>query len=98
MKTVKKIIRINTQYEADDAFIQKWLVDVLNTNNLNCTQLAKLLHVSKQTTCAWVQGQYEPSYTTIIAICYLLKLKDDPNEIFEKMKGEKEHECKRTRT
>lgn len=90
MKKIKKVIYY--QVEDTDRFIEKWLANILNEHGLNCMKLARLLHVSKQTPINWLTGKAKVPYTTIVAICYLLKIKDNPDEVYQKMVDEEKGE------
>lgn len=84
----KKMVSIKRFYKVDDdaSYQAKWMADVLNQCGLNYVGLAKLIHVTKQSVCNWLQDMNRISYQSIVTICYKLDLAEDPDEVFEYMK------------
>ena len=91
-KTYKnKVIRIYSA--SDDASIQqKWLISVINRTGLNCTTLAKKLHVSTQAVSLWITGQTPLSYITIVALCHLTDIPDNCEKVYQAIVSDKKGE------
>jgi len=86
---MRKII----QYEPDanTTRAQKWLCAVINANKVSQAELAGKLHVTRGTVFNLLSGHSPMAFPYVCAICYVLKLKDDPEEVWEFIKEEKEN-------
>ena len=60
-----------------------WLVDILNEHDMSFSDLSRLLHVSKQTITNWAASTHPMSFPCIAALIFLLKLDDDPEDVYK---------------
>lgn len=87
---MKKMVRV--QYEPDENTTrgQRWLCAVINANQVSQVELARKLHVVKATISNLLNGYSHLTFGNVCAICYVLKLKDDPEEVWEFIREEKD--------
>lgn len=87
---MRKVIR----YELDENTTrgQRWLCAVINASQVSQVELARKLHITKGTTFNLLSGHSPMTFPYVCAICYVLKLKDDPEEVWEFIQEEKEEE------
>ena len=89
MKKVKnQIIKAHYETDPDDSFQTRWFVYIMNLKNLNYIKLGDLLHLSKQTICNYMTDKIKVPFNVIAAICYVLNLPDDANEVYENIMKE----------
>jgi len=62
-----------------------WMVRLLNSRKLNCTTLANILHVTKQTISNYVNCAYEIPFIFIAAACKVFDLENDPEEVYREI-------------
>ncbi len=57
--------------------IKEILKDIMQENNLNQTQLAKLIGVKQSQVSEWLKGKSKPGYDSLKAICLALNVSGD---------------------
>ena len=73
MNTVRRMTATNE--------IGKWILDNMKRNNMTCTELAQVLHCTKQCVSNHIAGRVIPSYVWIVAYCSIFG--GDPDEIWQ---------------
>ena len=62
---------------------QRWLLNILNDYNLTMSQVAKKIHVSKQTVAFWINGTTKIAFGNICAICMFVDKYANPELIYK---------------
>ena len=75
----------NKYYVTDEraSFQTRWLFAVMNVCHINMSGLADKLRISRQAVSALVNGHSKLSFVMVVAICFLCKTNDDPEEIWK---------------
>ena len=84
---MRQKVTVIREYVADDyaTLAQKWFVSILNRSGLNIAQLAKKIHMSRQSVYFIADGHTKQiSFPVICAICYVTGL-DDPEEVWREI-------------
>lgn len=78
---VKRIVT----YEGERVKQSRWLTNALNERQITVSELARRMHVTRQMVYNLLHGHQRMTFLHVIAICYLLKLEDDPKEIYKQI-------------
>ena len=91
VKHNKRVITIPKFYEAEpgDSNQVIWLCNILNVYNLNCSKVANMLHVTKQTVNNWLHDKSRMSYANVCTLFKALEINGDPDEIYQSMREPK---------
>lgn len=73
MNTIRRMTATNE--------IGRWILDSMKRNNLNCVEVAQMLHCTKQCVRNHITGTVTPSYIWIVAYCRIFG--GDPEKIWE---------------
>lgn len=86
-----RVVRVVRYYDIteDMPFQEKWLLGVLNTCKMNLSDLASKIHVARQTVRLYANNTSALSFPVIVAICYVTGMKDDPEEVYERIRRER---------
>ena len=82
---MKRIKEIKKYYDIpNDVSPQaRWLMNVMNEHDLDCSKLANILHVKRQTIYNWIYDRYKITFGNICAIVLLLDKHADPEKIYQ---------------
>lgn len=82
---MKKIREIKKYYDIpNDVSPQaRWIMNVMNEHDLDCTKLAKILRVKRQTIYNWIYDRNKIPFTSICAIVLLLDKHADQEKIYQ---------------
>ena len=65
-----------------------WLLDNMDRRAWSCRDVAERLHTTRQNIRNHIISVTKPSYSQIIAYCWLFDFESDPNEIWSMIEGE----------
>lgn len=65
---------------------QKWLVSVMNRTGCNMCELAKKLHVSRQSVSCYMTMNARMSFPIIYTICCVTGIPDNAEKVYEAIK------------
>lgn len=60
-----------------------WMLNNMDERGWTCTDVAEKLHTTRQNVCNHTYGRVKPSYTMVVAYCWLFDMNNSPNEIWE---------------
>lgn len=75
-----KLIRGN--YESSDRRFDIWFTKRLNESYMTMNDIANQLGISRQSIYNYKYGKTKPSFVTVIALCWLFGMKDDPYVVY----------------
>lgn len=73
---------IRGHYESSERWFDVWFTKRLNESNMTMTEVANNLMISHQSIRTYKNGYQKPTFVTVVALCWLFGMKDDPYEVY----------------
>lgn len=73
---------IRGHYESSERWFDVWFTRKLNESNMTMNEVSEQLMISRQSIYNYKYGKQKPSFPTIVALCWLFGMKDDPYEVY----------------
>lgn len=73
---------IRGHYESSDRLFDIWFTINLNESHMTMMEIAEKLALTRQSIYAYKHGKTKPTFVTVVALCWLFGMKDDPYVVY----------------